>query len=105
MGSSRVLLVTNSKLDLLIGNCIFPHDWNGGNVLPHSITRVGDWKLIRSYETGREEHYKPRNDPAEQHDLASDVSRSDKRCELAARLDVWMNLVDAQMPLPQGDAK
>ena len=33
----------------------YPHYWNGGKVSPYSVARVGDWKLIRFYETGRED--------------------------------------------------
>jgi arylsulfatase A-like enzyme len=75
----------------------YPHYWNGGKVSPYSIARVGDWKLIRFYETGREELYSLRHDLGEQRDLAG--SQAEKRRELALRLDRWLKEVGAQMPV------
>jgi arylsulfatase A len=80
----------------------YPHYWNGGKVSPYSVARVGDWKLIRFYETGREELYKLRDDLGEQHDLAS--PRVEKRRELALRLDRWLKEVGAQMPAAKSAA-
>jgi hypothetical protein len=37
----------------------------------------------------------------EQHDLALVSNLSGKRGELAARLDAWLEDVDAQMPVPR----
>jgi len=77
----------------------YPHYWNGGQVSPYSVARVGDWKLIRFYETGREELYNLRDDLGEQRDLAS--SQPHKRRDLALRLDNWIKKVGAQMPVPK----
>lgn len=77
----------------------YPHYWNGGKVSPYSVARVGDWKLIRFYETGREELYDLHADLAEQYDLAA--TRADKRKQLSARLDAWLKAVGAQMPIPR----
>lgn len=82
----------------------YPHYWNGGIVSPYSIARVGDWKLIRFYETGREELYQLREDVSEQHDLASVATLAEKRVELSARLDAWLKETGAQMPLPRSAA-
>ena len=79
----------------------YPHYWNGGNVSPYSIARIGDWKLIRFYESGREELYHLGDDPGEQYDLALISNRNGKRRELAARLDAWLKEVGAQMPVPR----
>ena len=74
----------------------YPHYWYGGRVSPYSVARVGDWKLIRFYETGREELYNLRDDLSERSDLAG--SEPAKRRELALRLDSWLKQVGAQMP-------
>ena len=75
----------------------YPHYWNGGKVSPYSVARVGDWKLIRFYDTGREELYNLRDDLGERHDLTG--SQPEKRRELALRLDGWLKEVGAQMPI------
>lgn len=77
----------------------YPHYWNGGKVSPYSVARVGDWKLIRFYETGREELYDLKSDLSETRDLAA--INPGKRQELSARLDTWLNQVGAQLPLPK----
>ena len=79
----------------------YPHYWNGGKVSPYSITRIGDLKLIRFYETGHEELYDLRADPGEKHDLARVPAQAGKRRELAGRLDVWLKDVGAQMVVPR----
>lgn len=77
----------------------YPHYWNGGRVSPYSVARVGDWKLIRFYETGHEELYDLKTDLAEQHDLAA--AAPGQRGQLSARLDAWLKEVGAQMPVPR----
>ena len=79
----------------------YPHYWNGGKVSPYSVAQVGDWKLIRFYETGQEELYNLHDDLSERRDLASSEPR--KRRELAQRLDGWLKEVGAQMPIPRPD--
>ena len=78
----------------------YPHFWNGGKITPYSVARVGDWKLIRFYESGTEELYKLRDDLGEQHDLAA--SQPAKRQELGRRLDQWLKTVGAQLPVARG---
>ncbi|OYV06762.1 MAG: sulfatase [Verrucomicrobiales bacterium VVV1] len=77
----------------------YPHYWNGGKVNPYSVVRSGDWKLIRFYETGKEELYDLKADPSEQHDLSE--SNPENRAGLAKRLDAWLAGVGAQMPVPR----
>ena len=64
---------------------------------PYSVARVGEWKLIRFYETGREELYNLKSDLSEQDDLAA--SNTEKQKELSARLRAWLKEVGAQMPV------
>jgi arylsulfatase A-like enzyme len=80
----------------------YPHYWSGGKVSPYSVARVGDWKLIRFYESGREELYNLRDDLSERHDLAG--SQSETRRKLARRLDAWLREVGAQMPIEKAAA-
>ena len=75
----------------------YPHYWNGGKVSPYSVVRSGDWKLIRFYETDREELYNLRADLSETNDLAS--REPERQRDLAARLDRWLRSVGAQMPV------
>ena len=77
----------------------YPHYWNGGVVSPYSVVRLGDWKLIRFYESGREELYNLKSDLSERNDLAAAIPG--KRRELGARLDSWLREVGAQMPVPR----
>jgi arylsulfatase A-like enzyme len=77
----------------------YPHYWNRGDVSPYSVVRSGDWKLIRFYESGREELYNLKSDPSETADLAA--INPDRRKELSARLDAWLKKVGAQMPEPK----
>jgi arylsulfatase A len=75
----------------------YPHYWNGGRISPYSVARVGDWKLIRFYESGQEELYNLSSDLAEKHDLAA--ANPEERKNLSARLDAWLKEVGAQMPV------
>jgi arylsulfatase A-like enzyme len=89
---------TNAPHDALFWH--YPHYWNGGKVSPYSVARVGDWKLIRFYETDREELYDLKADPAEERDLAATEPSQHKK--LSRRLDAWLKEVGAQMPVPRG---
>jgi len=77
----------------------YPHYWNGKGVTPYSVIRDGDWKLIRFYESNREEVYNLREDPGESTDLAE--REPGGRRALALRLDAWLKEVGAQMPVPR----
>jgi len=78
----------------------YPHYWNGKGALPvtpYSVARIGDWKLIRFYESERDEVYDLAKDPGETHELASSNPR--KKQELSMRLENWLKEVGAQMPV------
>jgi arylsulfatase A len=80
----------------------YPHYWNGKGALPvtpYSVARLNDWKLIRFYESDREELYNLHDDPGEQHDLAA--TKPQKARELSNRLGAWLKEVGAQMPVPR----
>jgi len=80
----------------------YPHYWNGGKVSPYSVARRDDWKLIRFYESGREELYNLKTDESESHDEA--LAKPEVRQALAARLDAWLREVGAQMPIERAAA-
>jgi arylsulfatase A-like enzyme len=80
----------------------YPHYWNGKAVTPYSVVRAGDWKLIRFYESDREELYNLRQDPGEQTNLAS--QKTSRRRILGLRLDAWLREVGAQMPVQRPGA-
>ncbi len=77
----------------------YPHYWNGKAVTPYTVIRAGDWKLIRFYETGREELYNLRLDPSEQNDVVG--QEPTQRRTLSLQMDSWLKQVRAQMPLPR----
>ncbi len=75
----------------------FPHYWWGTKVTPYSIIREGEWKLIRWYETGKEELYNLDNDISESIDLAK--RNPSKTAKLSEKLDNWLLEVNARMPV------
>jgi arylsulfatase A len=78
----------------------YPHYWNKNGALPvtpYSVVRSRDWKLIRFFESEREELYDLASDPSETRDRA--VSNPEKKRDLASRLDGWLKNVGAQMPV------
>lgn len=48
----------------------FPH-YHGSGSTPASALRVGEWKLVKTYETGRLELFNLQSDPAETTDLSA----------------------------------
>lgn len=73
----------------------YPHYHNGG-ARPYSSVRLGDWKLIKQYETDSYELYNLREDIGEKNDLSK--KNADKANELTVILDEWLKSVDAQLP-------
>ncbi len=71
-------------------------------VEPHSAIREGRFKLIRFYESERDELYDLRTDLEEQHDLSgSDPKRV---AELGHALDAYLDEADARLPKPTSAA-
>ncbi|MBI5819667.1 MAG: sulfatase [Verrucomicrobia bacterium] len=73
----------------------FPH-YDKDAVGPASATQLGDFKLIRVYETGALELFNIAKDPGERRDLAQQMP--DKVKELDQRLTDYLTSVNAQMP-------
>jgi len=74
----------------------FPH-YQGGHT-PHSAIRLGDLKLIRTYEDDRVRLFDLATDRGERDDLSA--SRPADAARLRARLDERLAAVQAQLPTP-----
>jgi arylsulfatase A len=73
----------------------FPH-YRTGNVLPYSIIRKGDWKLIKWYQGKEFELYQLQEDPSEQFDLSA--TNPEKVKELNGELQRILAASGARMP-------
>ena len=67
-------------------------------VEPHSAIRSGPFKLIRFYESDRDELYDLRTDLAERHDLSA--SHPDRATTMGRALDAYLDRVEARLPEP-----
>ncbi len=77
----------------------FPH--YRGDVVPYSIVRSGDWKLIKRYEGKTFELFNLRTDMSEKEDLSESMPQ--KVRELDAKLTAWLGTVGAKLPRPNPD--
>ena len=73
----------------------FPH-YDKDPLGPASTVLLGDYKLIRVYETGQRQLFDVANDPGERRDLAAEMP--DKVNDLNVRLTDYLQSVTAQMP-------
>lgn len=73
----------------------FPH-YDKDPLGPASALYLGEFKLIRVYETGKRLLFDLSRDLGERNDLA--LSRPEKAAELDRRLDDYLRAVNAQMP-------
>lgn len=78
----------------------FPH-YRGRDVVPYSIVRAGDWKLIKRYEGKTFELFNLRDDLSERDDLATKMP--EKVAQLDAILQRWLAKTNAKMPKPNPD--
>lgn len=78
----------------------FPH-YDHGNFGPASAIMVGQYKLIRVYETGARLLYDLSRDAAERRNLAA--SMPEKVADLDARLTAYLKEVSAQMAVKNPD--
>jgi uncharacterized sulfatase len=63
---------------------------------PHAALRLGDWKLLHSFEDARDELYHLGRDPAEQTNLAAREPARTR--ELRRRLDAALEEAGARRP-------
>jgi len=73
----------------------FPH-YRPREIVPYSIVRAGDWKLIKRYEGKRFELFNLKRDIGEQRDLSE--SMPEKVNELDAKLTGWLDKTGAKLP-------
>lgn len=73
----------------------FPH-YRQEDIVPYSIIREGDWKLIKRYEGKEFELYHLAEDIGEVKDLSED--RQEKVVELDKKLIQWLDRVQARLP-------
>ncbi|MFQ5805625.1 MAG: sulfatase-like hydrolase/transferase [Phycisphaerae bacterium] len=82
----------------------FPHYrplWPEGLILPYSIIRAGNWKLIKRYEGKTYELFNLRDDLGEQNDLSERMPA--KVRQLDARLTAWLKATGAKLPIENPD--
>lgn len=79
----------------------FPH--YRGEVVPYSIIRKGDWKLIKRYEGRMFELFNLKEDLGEEKDLSG--KRPEKVKELGNELDAWLEDTQAKLPRENPDYK
>ncbi len=75
----------------------FPH-YRGSDVVPYSVVRVGDWKLIKRYEGSEFELFNLKNDLSEKADLSD--AMPEKVRELSSELQGWLDRTHAKLPVP-----
>jgi len=75
----------------------FPH-YRGRDVVPYSIIRSGDWKLIKRYEGKPFELFNLKDDLGEAVDLAE--KHPEKVKTLHARLQEYLKSINAKLPRP-----
>jgi arylsulfatase A-like enzyme len=97
-GKSRLAAFKRANEELVFH---FPHYGQGPKQRPQSAIRVGDYKLVRDYESGKDQLFDLARDIGEKTDLASKMP--DKRKELAAGLDAYLARVKAQLPTVNTD--
>ncbi|HKI90501.1 MAG TPA: sulfatase-like hydrolase/transferase, partial [Draconibacterium sp.] len=74
----------------------FPH-YRGKDVVPYSIIRDGNWKLIKRYEGKEFELFNLKEDLSESNDLSSVNDAKVK--ELNKKLDKWLKETGAKLPV------
>ncbi len=72
----------------------FPH--YRGDIVPYSIIRKGDWKLIKRYEGQPFELFLIEEDPSEEYELAKLMPKKVK--ELDADLVAWLKDTGGKLP-------
>lgn len=73
----------------------FPH-YRQEDVVPYSIVRAGDWKLIKRYEGRTFELFNLKDDISEASDLSERMPGKVK--ELDAKLSAWLRATRAKLP-------
>ena len=77
----------------------FPH--YRGDIVPYSIIRAGNWKLIKRYEGKTFELFNLKDDLPEKNDLSDKIPEKVK--ELDAKLSDWLKATGTKLPIPNPD--
>ena len=72
----------------------FPHYRD--EIVPYSIVRSGNWKLIRRYEGKKYEPFNLKDDLSETNDLSENMP--EKVSQLDAKLTAWLKSTGAKLP-------
>lgn len=104
-GISVLNVLMNREENLFKERPLFWHYPHFSNQLgrPAGAVRMGDFKLVESYETGILELYDLKNDISESTDLSEKMKT--KTRELHNLLIEWRKKVNANMPVPNPDFK
>jgi len=76
----------------------FPH-YREEDVVPYSIIRDGNWKLIRQYEGKEFQLFDLANDLGEAHDVAEEHPELVKKMDM--KLDEWLQETHGKLPVPK----
>jgi arylsulfatase A-like enzyme len=74
----------------------FPH-FRGGDIVPYTMVRSGDYKLIKRYKGKEFELFNLAQDPEEKTDLSE--KQTDKVEVLNNRIEIWLKQTQASIPL------
>jgi arylsulfatase A-like enzyme len=74
----------------------FPH-YRGDDVVPYTVIRDGDWKLIKRYEGKQFELFNLRDDPREEKDLSDE--KAGKVKDLNRSVEAWIKATGARVPV------
>lgn len=89
-------LFNNEKLPQVPLYWHFPH-YRGNDVVPYSIIRDGDWKLIKRYEGREFELFNLKKDLSESNEVSAQFP--DKVIELNKKLENWLKNTNAKLPV------
>lgn len=97
-GESLVSLLKNRAFKRNDGFLVFhnPHYGKGLKQIPQSAIIAGNFKLVRDYETGRNELYDLSKDVSEESDISSKKETITEK--LSTKLDAYLKKVDALLP-------
>lgn len=104
-GVSILPLLNNPNAEGYFNRPVFWHYPHFSNQLgrPAGAVRLGNYKLVELYESGKLELYNLSEDISEDNDLSGVLK--DKTFEMHRLLSEWRKSVDAQMPVPNPDYK
>lgn len=86
----------------------YPNNWGERREdvgVPQSAIRVGDWKLIHYYETGKNELYNIKEDISEKYDLMADARYRSIGVSLSKQLSNYLRKEKANMPYLKSTGK